>query len=78
MKSIHIRGIQEETLARLKQRAKRHRRSLQKEVLTLLEDAAQMIPVGEVAEPKLELHIIHSEGSEGTWKRETIYHDNGR
>ncbi len=78
MKSIHIRGLHEDTLARLKHRARRHRRSLQKEVQTLLEDAAQMIPVEESTEPKLKLHIVHSGRSDSTWSREAIYHDDGR
>ena len=78
MKSIHIRGLHEDTLARLKRRAKRHRRSLQKEVQALLEDAAEMIPAEETVEPKLKLHIIHSGRSDATWSRGTIYHDDGR
>ncbi|MBC9868084.1 MAG: hypothetical protein F7B06_07725 [Opitutae bacterium] len=78
MKSILVRGLHEDTLARLKRRAARHHRSLQKEVQALLEDAAQMIPAEEVAEPKLKLHIVHSGRSDGNWSRETIYHDDGR
>ena len=78
MKSILIRGLPEDTLARLKHRAKRHRRSLQKEVQALLEDAAQMIPAEESTEPTLKLHIVHSGKSDSTWSREAIYHDDGR
>jgi len=42
MPDILIRGLDEQTLKRLKQRAKRHGRSLQKEARMVLENAAGM------------------------------------
>ncbi|MDA0349603.1 MAG: hypothetical protein O3C43_24805 [Verrucomicrobia bacterium] len=78
MKSIHIRDLREETLAGLKRRAARHRRSLQKEVQVLLETAAQMIPADSAVDRKLKLHIVHSGDSASTWNRDEIYDDLGR
>lgn len=74
MKSIHIRGVSESTLLGLKRRAARHRRSLQKEVQFLLEEAAQMQTetTGE-----LKLHLVET-GNSGTWSREDIYGNEGR
>lgn len=40
--SIHIRDLSQATLAKLKARARRHERSFQAEVKTILEQAAQM------------------------------------
>ena len=81
MKSLHIRDLDEATLDGLKKRAARHRRSLQKEVQWLLEQAALMIPdIQEENEaPKLSLHTIQSNGQKtNRWDRESIYQDNGR
>lgn len=78
MKSIHIRDLREETLAGLKRRAARHRRSLQKEVQVLLENAAQMIPEGSDEDRKFNLHIVHSGNRASTWNRDEIYDDLGR
>ena len=74
MKSIHIRDLSEETVLGLKQRAARHRRSLQKEVQVLLEEAARMQP-GRTG--GLDLHFART-GNQGGWTREEIYGDTGR
>jgi plasmid stability protein len=42
MPGIHIRDLSQATLDKLKARARRHERSLQAEVKTILEQAAQM------------------------------------
>jgi plasmid stability protein len=42
MPSIHIRDLSQGTLARLKARARRHGRSFQAEVKTILDQAAQV------------------------------------
>ncbi len=42
MPSIHIRDLSQATLTKLKARARRHERSFQAEVKTILEHAAQM------------------------------------
>ena len=80
MKSIHVRNLDDNTLAGLKRRAARHRRSLQKEVESLLNDAAQMSPTGE-PQPlsrKLILKTVSTKLPEATWDRESIYDDDGR
>lgn len=77
MKSLHIRDVPEETLAGLKRRAQRHRRSLQKEVQVLLEEAARMQPAENEAAECLKLKRVRTGGT-GTWSREDVYGDNGR
>jgi plasmid stability protein len=80
MKSIHVRNLDDNTLAGLKRRAARHRRSLQKEVESLLNDAAQMAPTEEPQplSQKLILKTISTGLPEATWDRESIYDDDGR
>ncbi|RKX33592.1 MAG: hypothetical protein DRP71_09865 [Verrucomicrobia bacterium] len=78
MKSLHIRDLHEDTLSGLKRRAVRHRRSLQKEVKLLLEEAAQMLPDDAAPEADLKLHIVHSGNQSSSWRREAIYGDDGR
>ena len=58
----------------LKQRAERHRRSLQKEVQVLLEEAARMQPARGGG---LKLHLANT-GNKGSWTREEIYGEAGR
>lgn len=80
MKSIHIRNLDDRTLIGLKRRAARHRRSLQKEVESLLDDAAQMVPVEERASlcEKLILKTVSTGRPRAAWDRESIYGDDGR
>ncbi len=79
MKSIHIRQINEETLEGLKRRARKHRRSLQKEIETLLEDAARMLPEQEQETSiTASLHIVGSGRTRSDWSREEMYADDGR
>ncbi len=79
MKSIHIRQIDEDTLEKLKYRARLHRRSLQKEIETLLEDAARMIPSVSAESPLLEqLHTVTTGKSQTDWSREELYGPDGR
>ena len=80
MKSIHIRNLDDDTLIRLKRRAARHRRSLQKEVESLLVDAAQMSPTEEQTDSsqKLVLKTVATGKPEAQWDRESIYDDDGR
>lgn len=47
MAQLLVRGLEPETVERLKQRAKRHRRSLQGEAKLILEDAAQKVSMEE-------------------------------
>lgn len=78
MKSLHIRNLEEETLAGLKVRAKRHHRSLQKEVEVLLKDAASMVAHVEPVPLMDRLHTVKTGETNGTWSREEIYGDDGR
>lgn len=80
MKSIHIRNLDEATLEGLKRRAHRHRRSLQKEVENLLNDAARMLPTSadENSPRTLHLHTVHTGHTQSNWSRESIYGDDGR
>lgn len=79
MKSIHIRQVDEEVLDGLKRRARLHRRSLQKEIEALLEDAARMIPRDkEDASLASSLHIVASGKRTTDWSREDLYADDGR
>jgi plasmid stability protein len=80
MKSILIRQLDVETLEGLKRRARRHRRSLQKEVEALLHDAARMtLPEAPVDDSVLGgLHTISSGKRNSSWPREALYGDDGR
>lgn len=82
MKSLHIRNLDEQVLTGLKRRAVRHRRSLQKEIEVLLQDAARMSPPEDGAdkEPELKLHTVSTgkKTSQTTWSRDEIYGDDGR
>jgi plasmid stability protein len=77
MKTLLIRDLTEETLAGLKRRAERHRRSLQKEVRLLLEEASRMQPAAEGETERLRLRRVRT-GCKGTWRREEFYGDDGR
>lgn len=80
MKSLHIRGLDEAVIEGLKRRARRHRRSLQKEVELVLIDAAQMAPVEGTASASLRdlLHIVSTGQRDDRWGRDEIYGDDGR
>ena len=80
MKAMHIRQLDDETVEGLKRRARRHRRSLQKEVETLLNDAARMVPRdGDPSAPVLAgLHTVATGRRRGSESREEIYGDDGR
>jgi plasmid stability protein len=76
MKSVHIRDLKEETLLGLKRRAARHRRSLQKEMQVLLEEAASMVPPD--GKEDFVLNIVSTGKDESKWSRDEIYSDDGR
>ncbi|MCC5790191.1 MAG: hypothetical protein JJT75_11185 [Opitutales bacterium] len=79
MKSIHVRDLEDEVILGLKRRAARHRRSLQKEVETVLTDAARMVPE-QVREqsPLADLHKVNTGTPGQDWSRESFYHEDGR
>ena len=70
MKSLHIRDVPEPTIARLKRRALVHHRSLQGELIFVLEEAAKQIPHEEPAE--FSLNTVKTKGAQN-WSREVIY-----
>lgn len=76
MKSIHIRGIEEATLAALKRLARGHRRSLQEEIRAILERAARTAPPEEQSE--LDWITVETGGRSPTWSRSESYDDRGR
>jgi plasmid stability protein len=80
MKSIHIRQIDDDILDALKRRARRHRRSLQKEIESLLADASRMTPPDdtEPATPLDSLHSVATGRRAMTWSRESYYDEDGR
>ncbi len=72
MKSIHIRGIPEVVIERLKLQALRHHRSLQGELKALLTEAAgrvEPVPAGAFT-----LQTVKTSGGQN-WSREGIYED---
>lgn len=80
MKSMHIRQLEDSVVEALKRRARRHHRSLQKEVESLLIDAARMIPPEEAeGEDALAgLITVSTSRSNSHWSRESIYGGAGR
>ena len=72
MKSIHIRNVPPETLAALKRRAESHRRSLQGELLAILDRAAKLAPPEAFEE--LDLHFVET-GTSHSITRDDIYED---
>lgn len=79
MKSLHIRHLEDEVLLGLKRRAARHRRSLQKEVETVLSDAARMVPMEKALESPLRgLNFVQTRRKASNWSRDTIYDEDGR
>ena len=76
----NIRKLDNDTLARLKNRASRHRRSLQQEIESLLLDAARMIPDDEhsALSSKLTLKTVSTGNPKAKWDRQSIYENDGR
>lgn len=73
MPAIHIRDVPAEIVAALKERASRGGRSMQKEVLAILTEAAHdPLPPEEVA--PLELRTTHAGGRQH-FDRDAIYSD---
>lgn len=76
MAAIHVRNVPESTLAALRERAAHHGRSMQQEVLEILE-AAAAVPVPRQVPSPIQLVTAHT-GGESTWRREDLYDDEGR
>lgn len=80
MKSVHIREVEDDVLEALKQRARRHGRSLQKEIQSLMVDAARMSPPesDETEDPLNSLKMVSTGRRAMTWSRDSYYGDGGR
>lgn len=72
MKSIHIRNVPPATLDALKRLAESHHRSLQGELLSILERAARFAPSEGV--DRLELNFVNT-GTSEPLGRDEIYED---
>lgn len=72
-----MRNVPGPVAAALRERARRHQRSLQQELLAILESAAaEPVPPAESL-PPLALTTVNIGGSQN-WSREDIYTDDGR
>ena len=76
MPAIHVRDVPESVLDALKRRAARHERSLQKELRYLLCKLAEEEPSAERL-PPIELKLSNVRPT-SNWRRDEIYHDDGR
>lgn len=72
MKSLHIRGVPESTIEQLKSRAVRHHRSLQGELLAVLDEAVRQAVVENPTE--FRIRTVKTKGQQD-WSREGIYED---
>jgi plasmid stability protein len=77
MVAFNVRNVPGPIAAALRERARRHGRSLQQELLAILESAAAEPASSSGPLPPLELTTVNSGGS-STWSREEIYGDDGR
>ena len=76
MPAVHVRNVPEEVLDALKRRAEAHHRSLNGEILEILDRAANQTPAGQPPGP-LRLTLARTEGAQ-TWSRQGIYDDDER
>jgi plasmid stability protein len=77
MVALNIRNVPEPVAAALRERASRHGRSLQQELLSILESAAAEPASSTKAPPPIQLKTVRTGGT-STWSREEIYGDEGR
>jgi plasmid stability protein len=79
MASLLIRNLDDAAVERLKARARRHNRSLQGEVKSILESEARtagQVP-GRPGRRELKIHTVNIP-TRATWSRGEIYDDDGR
>jgi plasmid stability protein len=76
MRAIHVRNVPESLVAALRERAAQRRRSVQREILEILQEAVTKPLTGE-ALPPIRLARVRTPGR-STWRREEIYGDQGR
>ena len=75
MRTLHVRNVPDDVVAALKRRAEANHRSLQGELIALLDAAARRSPPPTPPAP-LRLHLSESPGS--SWSREEIYEEADR
>ena len=76
MIAINIRNVPPHVHGALKRRAEANRRSLQKELLVILERAAEEAPAAKPPEP---LELFRSTGpADLDWSRDAMYGEDGR
>jgi plasmid stability protein len=77
MVAFNIRNVPEPVATALRERAGKHGRSLQQELLSILESAAaEPLPVT-AAPPSIQLKTVRTNGP-STWSRQEMYDDEGR
>lgn len=77
MVAFNVRNVPGPVAAALRERARKHGRSLQQELLAILESAADEPASGPAPLPPLQLTTVNSGGS-SAWSREDVYGDDGR
>ncbi len=77
MVAFNVRNVPGPVAAALRERARKHGRSLQQELLLILKSAADEPASGPEPLPPLRLATVNSGGS-SAWSREDIYDDGGR
>lgn len=77
MVAFNVRNVPGPVAAALRERARRHGRSLQQELLAILESAADEPVPGASSLSPLHLTTVHA-GGPAYWSREDIYADDGR
>jgi len=79
MRSLHIRGVDEATLERLRVLAELHHRSVQGEIRAILEEASRLAPVGDpIAVRPLSITTVSTGADAVEWGRQEIYGDEAR
>jgi plasmid stability protein len=76
MPALNVRNVPERVVVALKERAARRGRSLQQELIAILEEAAARIPRAP-RRPPLKLVTVKTK-SRSSWRRDEIYGDEGR
>jgi plasmid stability protein len=74
--AIHVRNVPESIIFALRERAQRRGRSMQQDILEILQAAASEPIASEPVEP-IHLITVRTPGR-STWRREDIYDDEGR
>ena len=77
MPALHIRDLSTEVVDALKRRARRHHRSLQKELHSILTEAAEEAESARKPLPPIRL-IMSDAAPQARWSRSEIYEDEGR